>query len=223
MIIDRRISPRGLVLVRLQGDGLDVGVNRSLGDQFGFVLTGRDSPLVFRPDLTKSYTATRSTEAASAPLPRGDEKTYHLRRMPRTISAQIMLSDFSLLPEQILGLRQGEEQNALEDFVNDVTQDNRRRSQELLSALQAWQNSRALFSALTQADRLDVAYIASLSVPQSAEDGSAYTVDLEIKEIQTFQTQQIDNIDALANDNGASLRESGGVITNAFDSSTVAP
>lgn len=204
MIYDSRISPRGLVLVRRPDENERLVQPGDIGDAFVLSLTGESTPNLFRPDLTASYTVAAETNAAQAPLPDGGLKTFHLRRMPRSIQATIILSDFQILPD--VNFRAGQPQNFLPE--------GERRSQRLLAALQGWRNSRAVFTALTQADRLPVAYISSMSVPATPEDGSAYTVNITIQEIEVFRTQRIDSVDDLGNDYGATLTRSGGLAFN---------
>lgn len=200
MIIDNQLTPRGLVLIALENPRADRRRIEQLDDRFVLSLTGTSSPTVWRPDITRGLTTSRATEGARAPLPSGQVATYHLRRMPRQMQAEVMVTDHPLLPSV----------RNVEPDLASLANRSERRSQALLSALQGWYSDRTILAAVTNTDIIQTGYISQFDVPRNPEQGSALLINLTIQEIETFANQRIDQVDDIANDLGASRIRAGG-------------
>lgn len=199
MIIEPNLRPRGVLFVRRAQKLEETVQNNTALDLLPLELAGDvTNPDVWRPDIMTSANITSTTEAASAPLPDGEINTYHLRRKPKTISMTCMITDFTVTPS-IDGVR----------GLQGIS-----RKQAILAALQTWEDARSVFALVTNTTILENCFLSQVDIVRTPEDGSAFTVNLSVKEIQTFNERRLaaPNFDQLAADYGSELTSIGGLV-----------
>lgn len=193
MIFDLDRLPKGIVLVKVPNKGGVPDFQANPLDAVPLELAGRSDARVWRPDATTQQAWSRSTRAATAPLPSGFDATNHLQREPRTASFTAVLSDFPTVPSA-------------------AGVDGSNRANALWSGLQAWERDRAVVACISAYDAIPTCFISSLTLPRSPEDGSIIQCDITLQEIRVYGVEYVDSIDSLANSLGALRLRAGGVV-----------
>lgn len=205
MIIDNDI-PKGVALIKVPERGERASFQPRAADFVPIYNQSRANDNIWQADAVISEYWTRNAVGPSAPLPDGSRTTYHVQREPRSLAFTGVLSDYPFLPSGLPAIFPSTSP-LVHDGASRV-----RRSTATFATLQAWYEERTLVAAIGPFEVIELAFISSLTVPRSADDGMGIIFEITIDEIRTYDLESVGSIDRDAVKLGAMTQLSGGFV-----------
>lgn len=205
MIIDNDI-PKGVALLKVPERGERASFQPRAADFVPIYNQSQANDSIWQADAVISEYWTRNAVGPSAPLPDGSRTTYHVQREPRSLAFTGVLSDYPFLPSGVPAILPSSAPLVAANATRV------RRSTAAFATLQAWYDERTLVAAIGPFEALELAYISSLTVPRSADDGMGIIFEITLDEVRTYDIESVDSIDRDAVKLGAMTALSGGFV-----------
>lgn len=205
MIIDNDI-PKGVALLKVPERGERASFQPRAADFVPIYNQSQANDSIWQADAVISEYWTRNAVGPSAPLPDGSRTTYHVQREPRSLAFTGVLSDYPFLPSGVPAILPSSAPLVAANATRV------RRSTAAFATLQAWYDERTMVAAIGPFEALELAYISSLTVPRSADDGMGIIFEITLDEVRTYDIESVDSIDRDAVKLGAMTALSGGFV-----------